>query len=116
MKLLTKEIAQKMPKLYSTENVETMDKTIIVKFFTPDSSWTWYAVEANAYDEGTEDYTKPLTEWSEGEDVLFFGLVDGFEQEWGNWTLMEMAGARGPMGLAIERDMHFGNKKVSELA
>ena len=67
-----------------------------VKFFTPDSNWTWYASEFD------------------GEDT-FFGLVSGFEVELGYFTLSELQGARGPLGLPIERDQHFEPKKLGEL-
>ena len=44
MKLLTKEIADRLPPLYSQE--ERGDEAIAqVKFFTPWTSWTWYASE-----------------------------------------------------------------------
>lgn len=45
MKLLTKAIERKIPALYSTEEVETQDKTIVCKFFALGSGWTWYVVE-----------------------------------------------------------------------
>jgi hypothetical protein len=47
---------------------------------------------------------------------MFFGLVQGFEEELGYFTLRELQEARGPLGLAIERDMHFGNKTLREAA
>ena len=60
-----------------------------LKFFTPDASWTWYAVE---YD--------PV-------DKLFFGLVCGFEKELGYFSLDELKSIRGLLGLRIERDIFF---------
>ena len=45
MVLLTKEIENDLPKLYSTENIATKDKIVKIKFFTPDSNWSWYVVE-----------------------------------------------------------------------
>ena len=91
MKLLTKELEKKLPKLYATENVKPEDKVVVVKFFHPFSSWTWYAVE---YD--------PI-------EQLFFGLMDGFEREWGYFSLSELQSNN------IERDMYFDPKKISEL-
>ena len=41
MKLLTKEIEKKLPKLYSQEKVE--NPVIIVKFFCPWNQWTWFS-------------------------------------------------------------------------
>ena len=93
MKLLTKELRAKLPPLYSTE--KDKDPTAIVKFFTPDSNWTWFATEFD------------------GED-RFFGLVDGFDKELGYFSLSELASARGPLGLPIERDRWFSPKPLSE--
>ncbi len=95
MKLLTKEIRDKLPPLYSQENVE--DPIVQVKFFTPDSNWTWYATEFDPKQE------------------LFFGWVVGFEKELGYFSLKEMESARGPMGLAIERDKWFKPMPLSEV-
>lgn len=43
--MLTKDIKNKLPKLYATEKTPLEDKRVIVKFFCPWGSWTWYAVE-----------------------------------------------------------------------
>jgi len=96
MKLLTEQIKAKLPKLYATEDVPTKDKLLVCKFFTPDSSWTWYATEFDGKD-------------------TFFGYVQGFENEWGYFTLNELEDATGPMGLHIERDMYFEPTKFGEM-
>lgn len=95
-KLLTKEIEKKLPKLYATEETPAEDKLMIVKFFTPDSNWTWYGAEFD------------------GEDT-FFGFVDGMEGEWGYFSLSELSTTKGPMGLPIERDLYFEPTKFAEL-
>lgn len=87
MKLLTQEIRKKLPALGEG------DGTAHVKFFTPDSNWTWYATEFD------------------GEDT-FFGLVDGFEKEIGYFSLSELQSVTGPLGLPIERDLYFQPVKV----
>ena len=85
MKLLTAELLTKLPPLRGQEKAG--DEAIVwVKWFTPDSSWTWYVTEFN-----------PET----GE---CFGLVDGFEKELGYFSLPEIMEVRGPLGLAVERD------------
>ena len=94
MKLMTKEILNRIPALYSQE--EAKDPTVHVKFFAPWTNWTWYAT---AYDP---------------EERIFFGRVDGFESELGNFSLDELESVNGPMGLKIERDAHFGPKLLSE--
>ena len=92
--LLTDAIRQRLPKLYSQEAVE--DPIAQVKFFTPDSQWSWYPVEFD------------------GED-LFFGLVIGFERELGYFSLSEIEACRGPLGLPIERDLHFAPMPISQI-
>jgi len=99
MKLITKAIEAKMPPLYSTDGNDSAP--IIVKFFTPDSNWTWYVTEG-----------QPAPE--EG-DWLFFGLVDGFEKELGYFRLSEIQECHGPMGLPIERDMYFEGKTLADV-
>lgn len=88
MKLLTKEIENKIPKLHEGNRVAH------VKFFTPWAGWTWYGTE---YDP---------------EERVFFGYVEGLEKEWGYFSLDELEQLRGPFGLKIERDMHFVPKEV----
>ena len=67
-----------------------------ITFFTPDSSWTWYATEFD------------------GEDT-FFGLVVGHETELGYFSLQEMREARGPARLRIERELYFQPKPLSQV-
>lgn len=96
MKLLTKEIEKKLPKLRSQEGVP--NPKIIVKFFHPLSSWTWFVVEGDRQENG---------------DMLFFGLVDGFEKELGYFTLRQLEEVK-VKGLGIERDMYFGEHRINE--
>ena len=96
-KMLTKEIEKKLPKLYDTENVPESDKVLVVKYFCPWNSWTWYGVEYNP------------------DERLFFGYVEGFEKEWGYFSLDELEEVRGPGGLKIERDYYFNPKKFSQI-
>ena len=73
-----------------------METLAQVKFFTPDSSWTWYASEFD------------------GEDT-FFGLVSGFEVELGYFSLRKLQEVKGPLGLQIERDIHFEPQILGKL-
>jgi len=98
MKLLTQEIIKKMPALYATDGAPKDKREIVVKFFTPDSNWTWYVLEGE----------------KQGDDWLFFGLVDGHEKELGYFTLNELLTVRGGLGLPIERDMYFSGRMLSE--
>jgi hypothetical protein len=88
MKLLTKANLKALPAQGATIG-QGMDAIAQVKFFTPDSFWTWYAVEYNP------------------ECKLFYGLVDGFEKEVGYWGLEELEIIKGPFGMKIERDRYF---------
>lgn len=105
MKLLPKEIREKIPALYSQDG-KGGKAVVFVKFFTPDSSWTWYATEGEAVkdDSGAEI------------DFQFFGLVDGLEKELGYFMLSELEEVRGQMGLPIERDLHWKSKTLQEIA
>lgn len=97
MKLLTKEIIRKLPKLYANEEKEPADIKVIVKFFCPWSNWTWFATE---YDP---------------EEGMFYGLVTGHEKELGYFTLAQLESIRGPAGIRIERDLYFGDHTLKEV-
>jgi hypothetical protein len=109
MMYLTKEIKLHMPRLYSMEQVPAAEKVVQVKYFTPDSNWTWYACEADAVTQDGDyiSLADSLTR-DDIQDVIFFGFVEGHYPEWGYFSLREMISAKGPMGLSIERDRWFG--------
>lgn len=100
MELMTDEIRKQFKEIGNQEG-KGEDAICVVKFFQPWGQWTWYATEM--LDEDT-----------------FFGLVDGFELEWGSFLLSELQSVKGPAGLSIERDLYGGFPKklkaVSELA
>ena len=96
MELLTKELERRFATVGRQEALGDKAK-VVAKFFTPDGQWTWYATE---YDSETRE---------------FFGLVDGFEVELGYFSLGDLESAKGPLGLAIERDLHWKEKTVEEV-
>lgn len=107
MKLLTKEIVEKFKKypLYSQDNVEGMNKKVLVKFFNPYGVGTWVITEAS---------------WQEEEqDWLMYGLAElGYGYEWGYVSFNELNSLRVNVfgaKLPIERDMYIGNCKVRDL-
>lgn len=87
MQLLTQELRKALPPLYSGEKQGTA-ALALVKFFTPDAGWTWYACEFD------------------GEDI-FFGLCVGDMPELGYFSLSELERVRGQFGLLVERDLSF---------
>lgn len=96
MKFLTKELERRFAQLGRQDNKD--DRTIVVvKFFAPDSNWTWYATE---FEPDTRE---------------FFGLVIGFEAELGYFSLDELETASGPLGLPIERDLYWKETTLAQV-
>ena len=98
MKLLTKEILKRFEDVGSQEN--NPDPIIICKFFNPVGAGNWYATEYNPVDK------------------IFFGYVSIFgdyNDEWGSFSLDEMENTPLRFGMHIERDLHFGERKSSEV-
>ena len=91
MKLLTKALEKKLPALNSASG------NAFVKWFTPDANWTWYLME---YDPETGEC---------------FGLVDGFELEFGYFNINEIKKIKGKFGLPVERDQWFDATSAEEL-
>ncbi len=97
MELLTAELRKKLPPLYSQEHEQ--DPMVYVKFFHPNSHWTWYATEGSPQDG----------------DFILFGWVYGDFPELGYFSLSELEVFKDPLGIGIERDEHFTPMKLSEV-
>ena len=95
MKLMTKEIASKLPPIGSTETQQ--DPLVVCKFFDPCGSWTWFVLEGNL------------------ETGELFGLVHGFEKEMGYFDLNELQGIKGRLGLGLERDRSWKPVPLSKV-
>ena len=98
MQLLTKALEQRFAQVGSQEN--DSDPLIIAKFFNPTGAGTWYASE---YDPQTR---------------TFFGYVSIFadhNDEWGYFSLDELATYQGRFGLGIERDLYFKEQPASQV-
>lgn len=98
MMLLTKELLKRFEQVGSQE--EDKDPIVIAKFFNPNGAGTWYATEY------------------EPEERIFFGYVSIFgdwNDEWGSFSLDELQSYRGKLGLGIERDLYFDEKRISEV-
>ena len=118
MKLMTKEIIRNLPGLREQEGKG--DEAIVhIKFFTPDADWTWYVTEGNPIvvrnGEQVEITKNDLQDDEQIVDWMFFGLVYGFEMEWGYFTLSQLQQIRGCARLPVERDMHFGNPTIGKV-
>lgn len=93
--LMPREIAGTVPVLYATE--EDDDPIARARLFSCLSGWTWLVTE---YDPESGDA---------------FGLVRGFEEEWGYFSIREMEELNRSRGFnVIERDLYFEPKPVSE--
>ncbi|MEM8858904.1 MAG: DUF2958 domain-containing protein [Chloroflexota bacterium] len=85
-----------IPKLYGTEHQKDFEKIVWVKLFTPRSDWTWY-----------------ITEYDPNKQIAF-GLVDGFEREWGYISIQEIDEMNADF-CSVERDLHFDPITYGEL-
>lgn len=93
--LMPKNIAGTVPALYATE--EEDDPIARERLFSCLSGWTWLITE---YDLESGDA---------------FGLVRGFEEEWGYFSIREMEELNRSRGFnVIERDLCFEPVPVSE--
>ena len=95
MELLPGELRAALPPLYTNEK-QGLAAVAPIKYFTPDSGWSWYATEFD------------------GEE-MFFGLVSGWDIELGYFSVTELEGVRGPLGLPVERDVWYEPQTLQEL-
>ena len=95
MKILTKEILKKLPKLYANEEKEAKDIKVPLKLFNPCGSQSWFITE---YDPDTGEA---------------FGYVTGMGcDELGYISIPELLEVKLPFGLRIERDMHWNSNNT----
>jgi hypothetical protein len=95
VRLLTGALEKRFAEIGSQEGVK--DPLVVAKFFNPTGAGTWYATE---YDP---------------EGRLFFGYAEIFEGEWGYFSLDELESFKGPVGIGIERDLWWEEKRFSEV-
>lgn len=88
MMLMTKEISKKAQAQYPKGS--DFNQMVVAKFFDPCGSWSWYV----------------MNQCPEDPDYLW-GIVNGFEVECGSFSLSELQAVKGPLGIGIERDLHF---------
>ncbi|HRF98314.1 MAG TPA: DUF2958 domain-containing protein, partial [Aggregatilineales bacterium] len=113
-RLLDEATAKRLPPLYTNESIG-LNALAQVKFAT--SGWTWYASEASAV--LTDGTYKPLSDIDPYDptvqDVIFFGLVDGFELELGYFSLSELESVNEDVIATIERDTAFTPTSLKDL-
>jgi hypothetical protein len=88
-------LAETVPALGTTEHAR--DPLIHAKLFTPDADWRWY-----------------ITEYDPKQRLVAAFMPDA-EVEWGDISLDDLATMRGPMGLAVERDLFWQPTPLSRV-
>ena len=92
MELIPQEIKDLIPKLYETEDLK--NPIIYVKLFL--DAWTWY-----------------ITEISIDNNICFGYVISPFGAELGYFSLEEIKGIKGSLGIGVERDLSFKPTKLS---
>ena len=118
MKMMTKAIAKKLKAadlaFLDSDTGETSDE-IAVKYFNPVGAATWYVTRGTplATVNGEPDY-----ETDNPADWHMFGFADLGDPvcaELGYMLLSELEAYKGPFGLGIERDLHYGGESLKEV-
>jgi hypothetical protein len=94
MRLIDGTIAKDIPKIYGQRD-RILEAIAYIKFYTPDSFWSWYVLEFDGAD-------------------IFYGLVKGLAEEFGYFSLCELEEIKGPLGLSIARDIYFIPARISK--
>ena len=91
MKIITKPIQKAFAKQGDTSQKSMSEIKIVMKLFNPTGAGTWYI-----YEKLDEDIY-----------MAFVNLGDPTMAECGTVSMRELMSLRLPLGLSIERDMHF---------
>jgi hypothetical protein len=98
MKLMTPDLEKRFAQVGSQEEVS--DPLIIAHYFNPTGAGDWYAIEYFP------------------EDRIIFGyasIIGDLCDEWGYSSLNELEDYKGQLGLGIERDLYWTEKRASEV-
>lgn len=76
------------------------DPIILAKFFNPTGAGTWYATEYDANRNDCYGYASIFGDWND---------------EWGYFSLDELQSYTGPLGIGIERDLFWEEKRASQV-
>lgn len=96
MTLIPQSLLHTIPDLYVTE--EELDPICHVKFFLPNTRWTWY-----------------VTELSKKDHDICFGYVIGLERELGYFSIRELQSLEQSLGMRVERDESFKPTPLSKI-
>ena len=96
--MLRDDLAALLPPLYSQEALGE-DAVVLVHFFNPCGTGDWWITEGSP----------------EGDDFVMFGLCDLGFPELGYVSLNELQAVLGPLGLGIERDLHWTPRPLREV-
>ena len=91
-KLIPKNLLNRIPKLYETE--EQNNPIAYVKLFL--DGWTWF-----------------ITEISIDNNICFGYVISPFGAELGYFSLEEIKSIKGTLGIGVERDLSFKPTKLS---
>ncbi len=97
MTLFDDELRARLPPLYSQE--AEADPMVYAKFFLPGTGWTWYVLEGSP----------------EGDTLRLFGFVAGLDSELGYFLLSDLEEVRSPLGLQVERDLSFRERRLTDV-
>ena len=97
--LMTRTLAARIPPLGANDDVADPGEVLVpAKLFSPYTGWRWY-----------------IAEW-DARTGLCFGLVQGFETEFGSFDLTELSEATVLGGVpAVERDLYWNPKTLGEI-
>lgn len=96
--MMTEELGEKMPGFHETEDASDEETYVTAHWFSVATGWDWFGIE---YDEGAREV---------------YGLVSGFEVEFGYFSLDEFEQVNESKGYeVIERDTGWTPITVREL-
>jgi hypothetical protein len=97
MHLLDDELRARLPPLYSQEY--EMDPVVHAHFYLPGTRLHWWVTEGEP----------------RGDDFLFFGFVNGIEDEFGYFVLSELESVRKYLVIHVERDLAFTPGRLTDV-
>jgi len=103
-----------MPKFTTADGDLFIDGKKVLKAWESFSGWYWFGVEIAETRAPGKDGGGSMLNDREVPDMIWFGLVQGFDEEWGYFSQAEIERAQ-PMTWRIKRqDLPFAGRRAKE--
>jgi len=94
-----------MPEFKTKNNDLYIDNKKVIKAFESATGWYWFATEISHQQDSVIDGIVYKN------DTIYYGLVQGFEEEWGTFSKAELESLKPKIWEIPKKDWHYSGRR-----